>query len=74
MSREGTSTNGSSDRVLPTLRAMRTWSRVAGVEVHGCFLGKVQFELGIERYIAIRHLGFWADEGDEQRYRSCVTR
>lgn len=38
------------------------------------FLGKVPFELGVERYVAIRHLGFQVSETDEQMHRIYVIR
>lgn len=44
---------------------------VVGTEVHGCFLGKEPFELAIERYVAIRHLGFQVGETGEHKHRSC---
>lgn len=39
-----------------TLRAVRMWSGLVGEEVHEYVLRKVPFQMGIERYVATRHL------------------
>lgn len=43
-------------------------------EIYGYCLGKMPFELGVEKYVAIRHLGFQVSETDEQMHRSYVIK